>query len=94
MLHSFPDNATIIDNRKDGCAYHCMQTEPGLDKFVGNASGVKLALEPLIRRAEKWVPDAKHKDTPIFVLATGGLRRLSKDIAKGVLDDVVKLRKF
>ncbi|KAF5758593.1 putative nucleoside diphosphate phosphatase [Helianthus annuus] len=68
LLHTFPDNSTKIDDRKDGCAYHCMQTEPGLDKFVGNASGVKGAIEPLIRRAEKWVPYEKHKRTPIFVL--------------------------
>ncbi|KAI3777617.1 hypothetical protein L1987_47417 [Smallanthus sonchifolius] len=86
----------IVD-RKDGCAYHCMQTEPGLDKFVGNASGVKGSLESLIRRAEKWVPYERHKDTPIFVLATAGLRRLDKEIARGVLDDieaVVKLHEF
>nr|XP_043617233.1 probable apyrase 7 [Erigeron canadensis] len=97
LLRSFPDNLTKIDDRKDGCAYHCMQTEPGLDKFVGNASGVKAALEPLIRRAENWVPYDRHKDTPIFVLATAGLRRLSKDVVKMVLDDVedvVKLHEF
>ncbi|KAJ0643728.1 putative apyrase [Helianthus annuus] len=97
LLHTFPDNSTKIDDRKDGCAYHCMQTEPGLDKFVGNASGVKGAIEPLIRRAENWVPYEKHKRTPIFVLATAGLRRLDKEIANRVLDDiedVVKLHEF
>lgn len=88
LLHSFPDNSTKIQDQKDGCAYHCMQTEPGLDSFVGNASGVKESLEPLIRRAEKWVPQQRHKDTPIFVLATAGLRRLSEEAAMGVLDDV------
>ncbi|KAL8264048.1 hypothetical protein R6Q59_022178 [Mikania micrantha] len=97
LLHTFPDNLTEIDHHKDGCAYHCMQTEPGLDKFVGNAYGIEKSLEPLIRRAEKWVPYEKHQDTPIFVLATAGLRRLNKEIARGVLDDienVVKLHEF
>ncbi|KAL8256915.1 hypothetical protein R6Q59_028956 [Mikania micrantha] len=97
LLRTFPDNLTEIDHHKDGCAYHCMQTEPGLDKFVGDAYGIEKSLEPLIRRAEKWVPNEKHQDTPIFVLATAGLRRLNKDIARGVLDDienVVKLHEF
>ncbi|XP_071731701.1 probable apyrase 7 [Rutidosis leptorrhynchoides] len=97
LLHSYPDKSTKIDDFKDGCAYHCMQTEPGLDKFVGNASGVKSSIEPLIRRAEKWVPYERRKDTPIFVLATAGLRRLSTDAANEVLDDVesiVKLHDF
>lgn len=97
LLHSFPDNSKMIDDFKDGCAYHCMQTEPGLDKFVKNASGVKDSIEPLIRRAEKWVPHERRKDTPIFVLATAGLRRLSKESARQVLDDVesvVKLHEF
>lgn len=97
LLHSFPDNSSKMEDQKDGCAYHCMQTEPGLDSFVGNASGVKESLEPLIRRAEKWVPQERHKDTPIFVLATAGLRRLNQETAMGVLDDVeivVKLHQF
>ncbi|KVI06287.1 probable apyrase 7 [Cynara cardunculus var. scolymus] len=97
LLHSFPDNSTKIEDQKDGCAYHCMQTEPGLDSFVGNASGVKESLEPLIQRAEKWVPQERYKDTPIFVLATAGLRRLNQEVAMGVLDDievVVKLHQF
>ncbi|KAI3499447.1 hypothetical protein L1887_35248 [Cichorium endivia] len=97
LLHSYPNNSTKIHDRNDGCAYHCMQTEPGLDKFVRNASGVRASLEPLIRRAEKWVPYERHKSTPIFVLATAGLRRLGKEIANGVLNDVeavVKLHKF
>ncbi|CAI9280401.1 unnamed protein product [Lactuca saligna] len=97
LLHSFPDNSTKNHDRKHGCAYHCMQTEPGLDQFVGNSSGVRASLEPLIRRAEKWVPYERHKATPIFVLATAGLRRLGEHIASRVLDDVegvVKLHKF
>uniref|UniRef100_A0A803PA89 Uncharacterized protein n=1 Tax=Cannabis sativa TaxID=3483 RepID=A0A803PA89_CANSA len=52
-----------------------MQTEPGLDKFVDNSSGVRESLVPLITWEVKIVPCQRHKDTPIFVLATAGLRR-------------------
>lgn len=88
LIHAYPDNATNAPSRKDSCQYHCMQTEPGLDKFVGNSSRVRASLEPLIIWAEQWVPTERRGDTPIFVLATAGLRRLPWKDARRVLDDV------
>lgn len=88
LIHAYPDNATNAPSRKDSCQYHCMQTEPGLDKYVGNSSGVRASLEPLIIWAEQWVPPERRGDTPIFVLATAGLRRLPWKDARRVLDDV------
>ncbi|XP_057479757.1 probable apyrase 7 [Actinidia eriantha] len=88
LIRSYPDNSTNGLLRKGKCQYHCIQTEPGLDKFVGNSSGVRASLEPLILWAEQWVPPERHGDTPIFVLATAGLRRLSEKDATWVLDNV------
>lgn len=89
LLHSYPDNNTIHSSLwKSKCQYHCMQTEPGLDKFVNDSLGVKESLEPLIVWAEKVVPSERHKDTAIFVLATAGLRRLASSDARHVLEDV------
>ncbi|KAF4351766.1 hypothetical protein F8388_008776 [Cannabis sativa] len=64
-----------------------MQTEPGLDKFVDNSSGVRESLVPLITWEVKIVPCQRHKDTPIFVLATAGLRRLVIEESRQVLED-------
>lgn len=88
LLHSYPDNSTKSSLRKNSCKYHCMQTEPGLDKFVGNSSGVRASLEPLITWAEQMVPLERRGGTPIFVLATAGLRRLATEDAMRVLEDV------
>ncbi|KAF7806061.1 putative apyrase 7 isoform X1 [Senna tora] len=88
LLHSYPDNTTRSSLWKSSCQYHCMQTEPGLDKFVNDSFGVKESLEPLIIWAENVVPHERHKDTPVFVLATAGLRRLASDDAEQVLEDV------
>uniref|UniRef100_A0A7C9A3G5 Apyrase n=1 Tax=Opuntia streptacantha TaxID=393608 RepID=A0A7C9A3G5_OPUST len=88
LLHSYPDDPAKSRLRNSGCHYHCMQTEPGLDKFVGNSSGVSASLEPLIRWAEGLVPQDRHVDTPVFVLATAGLRRLPQEDAKRLLEDV------
>ncbi|KAG6633151.1 hypothetical protein CIPAW_12G028600 [Carya illinoinensis] len=88
LLHSYPDNTTKSSLWKSSCQYHCMQTEPGLDKFVANSTGVRAALEPLIKWAEQVVPHARHRDTPIFVLGTAGLRRLAIENVLQVLEDV------
>ncbi|KAK7389099.1 hypothetical protein VNO78_23931 [Psophocarpus tetragonolobus] len=85
LLHSYPDNASI---RKSSCEYHCMQTEPGLHNFVNDSLGVRQALEPLIAWAEHLVPPEMHANTPVFVLATAGLRRLPREEADRVLADV------
>ncbi|PRQ17271.1 putative nucleoside diphosphate phosphatase [Rosa chinensis] len=87
LLYTYPDNSTEGKLLKS-CKYHCLQTEPGLDKFVGNLSGIRASLEPLITWAEHKVPVERHDDTPIFVLATAGLRRLPVEDARRVLDDV------
>lgn len=93
LLHSYPDsNNNVITKKsslwKTSCQYHCMQTEPGLDKYVNDSLGVRQALEPLIVWAESLVPREMHRETPIFVLATAGLRRIPKDDAFRVLKDV------
>ncbi|XAR50209.1 Apyrase [Bertholletia excelsa] len=88
LIHSYPKNSTDGLSGEGSCKYHCLQTEPGLDKFVGNYSGVRDSLEPLISRAEDWVPPERHSDTPIFVLATAGLRRVPVEDAAHVLEDV------
>ncbi|KAH7528436.1 hypothetical protein FEM48_Zijuj05G0071900 [Ziziphus jujuba var. spinosa] len=88
LLHSYPDNSTHNSLWKSSCKYHCMQTEPGLDKSIGNSSGVRASLEPLIMWAENMVPFERRSSTPIFVLATAGLRRLAIEEAMGILEDV------
>ncbi|KAG9138034.1 hypothetical protein Leryth_001294 [Lithospermum erythrorhizon] len=84
LMHMYPDNV----RKSESCRYHCMQTEPGLHKFVGNATGVRGSVEPLIHWAEQWVPVGRRSDTPIFVLATAGMRRLVEDDARRILQDV------
>ncbi|KAL8457893.1 hypothetical protein ACS0TY_035670 [Phlomoides rotata] len=84
LLHSYPDNV----DKSSGCEYHCMQTQPGLHNFVNDAVGVRASLEPLIRYAEQWVPLDRQAGTPIFILATAGMRRLMAQEATRILEDV------
>ena len=89
LLHSYPDNTTKSSLWKNSCQYHCMQTEPGLDKFVGNSSGVRVSLEPLILWAEQVVPRERHSDTPILVLGTAGLRKIGRASCRERVSGVV-----
>lgn len=89
LVNSYPEGSMGIDvNSSCENQYHCLQTRPGLDKFVGNVSGVRKSVKPLLRLAEKWVPEEFHGETPVFVLGTAGLRRLSRPDAVRVLNDV------
>uniref|UniRef100_A0A803MG19 Apyrase 7 n=1 Tax=Chenopodium quinoa TaxID=63459 RepID=A0A803MG19_CHEQI len=48
---------------------------------------------PLLRWAEGLIPNDRHGDTPIFVLATAGLRRLAVEDGRRVLEDLERVVK-
>ncbi|EIW84748.1 hypothetical protein CONPUDRAFT_162097 [Coniophora puteana RWD-64-598 SS2] len=53
------------------------KAEPGLSSFADNPEGVAAYLEPLISHARAHIPPSKEADTPIFLLATAGMRLLT-----------------
>ncbi|CCL99627.1 uncharacterized protein FIBRA_01647 [Fibroporia radiculosa] len=54
-----------------------MKTEPGISSFADNPDGVAPYLAPLIEHARAHIPPSVQPDTPIFLLATAGMRLLS-----------------
>lgn len=88
LLQTSPDHLNKGLGEGATCQYHCVQTEPGLDKFVHNVSGIREVIEPLILWAEQHVPPERHGDTSLFVLATAGLRKLPNEDADWILDTV------
>ena len=72
---------------QSGRAYDRMETEPGLDKLVHNVSGLKGALKPLIRWAQKQIPVHAHRTTSVFLYATAGVRRLPSADSQWLLDN-------
>eukprot|EP00249_Psilotum_nudum_P021279 c28047_g1_i2 orf=510-2687(-) len=72
--------------KREWRAYQRMETEPGLDKLVNNESGMKVALEPLLQWAEGQIPSSAHRNTPLFLLATAGLRSLPSFDSEWLLD--------
>ena len=67
------------------------KVKPGIATLAENPNAVEDYLMPLLKSAIKTVPEPKRKSTPLFFLATGGMRRLTKDKADAILDKVKKL---
>ncbi|OAX37117.1 hypothetical protein K503DRAFT_867087 [Rhizopogon vinicolor AM-OR11-026] len=54
-----------------------MKVEPGLSTFADNPEGVSEYLAPLIEHAQSQIPPSIQSETPLFLLATAGMRLLT-----------------
>ncbi len=59
-----------------------------IDRLHGGAGLVEEALSPLLDWAEGVVPPQQWHNTPIFLLATAGLRKLPEEHQHAILDSV------
>lgn len=84
-VRSFPQLRDWKPSSQSGRAYDRTETEPGFDKLVRNVSGLKAAIKPLIRWAEKQIPKHSHKTTSLFLYATAGVRRLPSSDSEWLL---------
>ena len=87
LLSSLPEALPSKPNSQSGRAYNRMETEPGFDKLVHNVSGLRGAIKPLIKWAEKQIPKHAHKTTSLFLYATAGVRRLPSADSEWLLNN-------
>lgn len=52
--------------------------EPGISAYAETPSEANEYLRPLLRFASEHVPRDKHKETPLYIMATAGLRLLEE----------------
>ncbi|CAL1373856.1 unnamed protein product [Linum trigynum] len=83
LVKSFSEG---VSRKPTGRAYDRMETEPGLHMLVHNTSGLKSALKPLVKWAQKQIPVEAHQSTSLFLYATAGVRRLPISDSKWLLD--------
>ncbi|XP_061355137.1 probable apyrase 7 [Gastrolobium bilobum] len=93
VIKSMRDGLNKKRGSQTGRAYDRMETEPGLDKLVHNVSGLKAALKPLVKWAQKQIPQDSHKGTSVFLYATAGVRRLPIADSKWLLDNALNVLK-
>ena len=67
--------------------------EPGIADLAEDPSKVEAYMMPLLESAKKTIPQDKHAASPIFLLATAGMRLLPEDQQNAILDEVRKLFK-
>ncbi|KAL6512423.1 hypothetical protein OROHE_020035 [Orobanche hederae] len=93
LLSSLPESLPSKPNPQSGRAYNRMETEPGFDKLVHNISGLRGAIKPLLKWAEKQIPKHAHKTTSLFLYATAGVRRLPNADSEWLLNNAWSIMK-
>ncbi|CAI9774919.1 unnamed protein product [Fraxinus pennsylvanica] len=93
LLKSLPEDFHRKSGSLSGRAYNRMETEPGFDKLVHNISGLKGAIKPLIRWAERQIPKKSHKTTSLILYATAGVRRLPNSDSEWLLNNALSILK-
>lgn len=72
--------------------YDRVETQPGLDKFWNDPQGLEQkALGPLLKWAKAVVPAEQQASTPLFLMATAGVRRLQQNRRDALLSSVRQL---
>ncbi|KAF8971319.1 Golgi apyrase [Entomortierella lignicola] len=67
-----------------------LKTEPGIADFKERPEDVGEHLEPLLDHAIQVIPDSQIQHTPIYLLATAGLRLVQDDIREQILANSCK----
>ncbi|KAF8635482.1 hypothetical protein AX17_003872 [Amanita inopinata Kibby_2008] len=62
------------------------KVEPGVSSFADNPEGVAGHLVPLLEHAMAQIPPSLHPETPLFLLATAGMRLLTPEKQAEVLE--------
>eukprot|EP00124_Ichthyophonus_hoferi_P002653 Ihof_evm5s190 gene=Ihof_evmTU5s190 len=67
-----------------------MKVEPGLSSYANNIPGAYDSLRPLLDFASSHIPREQRPVTPLYILATAGLRLLPEPTRDMMLDDIAK----
>jgi len=70
------------------------KVEPGISSFAENPEGVATYLAPLLEHARTQIPPSLQPETPLFLLATAGMRLLTPTQQARVLQETCTFLKF
>ncbi|NXC98947.1 ENTP4 diphosphohydrolase, partial [Certhia familiaris] len=62
---------------------------PGISEFASSPDKVSDYISPLLSFAAEHVPRSKHKETPLYILCTAGMRILPESQQKAILEDLL-----
>lgn len=64
--------------------------DPGISTFADKPEAVGTHLKPLLDFASSVIPVRKHKTTPIYLLATAGMRLIPESAQKAILENACR----
>lgn len=64
------------------------KVKPGLSSYAHDPVAAAFSLTGLLRYAEEKVPQSEHSRTPLFLMASAGLRAIKQDDAAAILKSV------
>lgn len=64
-----------------------LKVQPGLSAFASDAAGAAASLQPLLQFAAQHVPASQVARTPVYLMATAGLRLLPAAAAEAILSE-------
>jgi apyrase len=67
-----------------------LKVEPGLSSYAADAAGAGASLQPLLEFAGQHVPVQQQAQTPVYLMATAGLRLLPATAADAILEQCRK----
>ncbi|KAI9510277.1 nucleoside phosphatase family-domain-containing protein [Russula earlei] len=70
-----------------------IKVEPGLSSFAENPDDIPPYLAPLLKHAQAHIPPSLHSETPLFLLATAGMRLLSSEHQAAILQSTCQFLK-
>eukprot|EP00775_Hariotina_reticulata_P012973 gene12973-13102_t len=91
VVQALPPSAAphLIPKGQAKGMYNRVETQPGLDHFAEHpAQLAEVALEPLLAWAHAVVPADQHSSSPVFLMGTGGLRRLQDSKRERLMEHV------
>lgn len=62
-----------------------LKVQPGLSAYADNPAGAAASLQPLLQFAAQHIPASRVPSTPVYLMATAGLRLLPPAAADGIL---------
>ncbi|XP_030057676.1 ectonucleoside triphosphate diphosphohydrolase 4 isoform X2 [Microcaecilia unicolor] len=65
-----------------------MKIKPGISEFATNSEKASDYIFPLLKFAAEHIPREKHKETPLYILCTAGLRILPESQQIAILEDL------
>ncbi|XP_013412284.1 probable apyrase 3 [Lingula anatina] len=81
-LSKLPPDITYIDNLK---------VRPGISEFADRLGDIGDHLRPLLDKAKNVVPSSAYSTTPIFMMATAGLRLIDPVKGEAIFDEARKI---